>query len=146
MFWTGSVTPSAVIRRALHKWERTIAVALVVGSGLLAGASVQSRSAEQPGPVGTVAMATLPIQAQATHKLILNGGPFPYSKDGTVFSNRERLLSPKVRGYYREYTVKTPNARNRGARRIVCGGKAPTQPDNCFYTDDHYTSFRQIAP
>ena len=146
MYWTGFVTPRAVIRRALHKSVGTIAVSLVVASGLLAGTSVQARTPGQPGPAVTVALATLSAQAQATHRLILSGGPFPYSKDGTVFGNRERLLPTKARGHYREYTVKTPGSRDRGARRIICGGKAPTQPDNCFYTDDHYTSFRQIAP
>ena len=95
---------------------------------------------------GSVALATLPQQAQATHRLILSGGPFPYSKDGTVFGNRERLLPAKARGHYREYTVKTPGSRDRGARRIICGGKPPTQPEACFYTDDHYASFKQIAP
>ena len=83
-------------------------------------------------------------EARTTHRLILKGGPFPYSKDGSVFGNRERLLAPKARGFYREYTVKTPGSRDRGARRIVCGGKPPTEPEACFYTDDHYASFRRI--
>jgi len=130
----------------LHHWGSTIALALVVSSGVVAGASVQARTPDQPGLAGSVALATLPTQAQNTHRLILNGGPFPYSKDGTVFGNRERLLPAKSRGHYREYTVKTPGSRDRGARRIICGGKPPTQPEACFYTDDHYASFRQIAP
>jgi ribonuclease T1 len=50
------------------------------------------------------------------------------------------------RGHYREYTVKTPGAKNRGARRIVCGGQPPSRPQSCFYTDDHYASFRLITP
>jgi ribonuclease T1 len=75
----------------------------------------------------------------------MSGGPFPYEKDGTTFFNRERLLPSQTRGYYREYTVKTPGARNRGARRIVCGGKEPTRPDSCYYTADHYASFRRIT-
>lgn len=96
-------------------------------------------------PLEAVALQTLPVEAQRTHQRILSGGPFPYAKDGTVFGNRERLLPAHPRGYYREYTVKTPGARNRGARRIVCGGPAPTQPDACYYTADHYASFRLIA-
>lgn len=92
-----------------------------------------------------VALASLPGQAQETHRLIREGGPFPYEKDGTVFFNRERLLPAHPRGYYREYTVKTPGVRHRGARRIVCGGKVPRAPDNCYYTDDHYASFRRIV-
>jgi ribonuclease T1 len=94
----------------------------------------------------TVSLGKLPPQARKTHELILSGGPFPYSKDGTVFGNRERLLPRQARGYYREYTVKTPGSRDRGARRIVCGGKEPRQPDNCFYTADHYASFSRIVP
>lgn len=87
----------------------------------------------------------LPKQAVDTLRLIRQGGPFPYEKDGTVFGNRERLLPSHPRGYYREYTVKTVGARNRGARRIVCGGVHKTAPDACFYTADHYASFRRIA-
>ena len=94
----------------------------------------------------TVVLSSLPAEAQVTHRLILSGGPFPYDKDGSVFGNRERLLPAQARGFYREYTVKTPGAKNRGARRIVCGGKPPTQPEACFYSDDHYASFRRIAP
>nr|WP_246312087.1 ribonuclease domain-containing protein [Aquabacterium terrae] len=92
-----------------------------------------------------VAVFALPAEAQQTHRLIRAGGPFPYSKDGTVFGNRERLLPRRERGYYREYTVRTPGSRNRGARRIVCGGSPPTHPEACYYTEDHYASFRLIA-
>lgn len=99
-----------------------------------------------PSEVETVALGELPVQAQETHRRILSGGPFPYTKDGTVFFNRERLLPAHPRGYYREYTVKTPGARNRGARRIVCGGRQPERPAVCYYTADHYASFRRIVP
>jgi len=110
---------------------------------LLAGV-VLARDAVLPGEA--VALAQLPPEAQHTEQLIRAGGPFPYPrKDGSVFGNRERLLAPKPRGYYREYTVRTPASRDRGARRIVCGGRQPTQPDACFYTDDHYASFRRIV-
>ena len=93
----------------------------------------------------TVALAALPAEAQTTHRLILAGGPFPYEKDGTTFFNRERLLPARPRGFYREYTVRTPGARNRGARRLVCGGEPPTKPEVCFYTADHYASFRRVV-
>ena len=92
-----------------------------------------------------IALERLPRQGRITYALIHQGGPFPYDKDGTVFGNRERLLPAQKRGYYREYTVGTPGARNRGARRIVCGGK-PIAPSVCYYTADHYNSFRTIAP
>ena len=63
----------------------------------------------------------------STLRQIQAGGPFPFEKDGIVFGNRERLLPPHPRGFYHEYTVPTPRARDRGARRIVCGG--PSQAD-----------------
>jgi ribonuclease T1 len=92
-----------------------------------------------------VALASLPQEAQATERLIRAGGPFPYPKDGIVFGNRERVLPVKPRGFYREYTVKTPHARDRGARRIVCGGLEPKRPGACYYSGDHYASFRHIV-
>lgn len=92
-----------------------------------------------------IAFSDLPVQGQQTYRLILQGGPFPYNKDATVFGNRERLLPLRPRGYYREYTVQTPAFKGRGAKRIVCGGPA-TAPDACFYTSDHYASFRKIVP
>ncbi|WP_082549187.1 ribonuclease domain-containing protein [Rhizobacter sp. Root404] len=106
--------------------------------------SVQARGS-RPETVSAVALARLPAEAQATHRLIHAGGPFPHRKDGAVFANRERALPGKPRGYYHEYTVETPGARDRGARRIVCGGVPATRPDVCFYTADHYTSFRRIV-
>jgi ribonuclease T1 len=85
-----------------------------------------------------VLVRDLPKEARETLNLIKSGGPFPYSKDGTVFSNREHILPNKPRGFYREYTVKTPKVKNRGAKRIVAGG------GEYFYTDDHYASFKRI--
>lgn len=81
----------------------------------------------------------LPGEAIQTIALIKKGGPFPYSRDGVTFSNREKLLPPRERGWYREYTVKTPGAKDRGARRIVAG-----RDGTLYYTDDHYRSFRRI--
>jgi ribonuclease T1 len=105
--------------------------------------------AKAPPPVdtlaATVSRASLPPEAVATERLVRSGGPFPHAKDGAVFGNRERLLPPQPRGWWREYTVRTPGARDRGARRIVCGGVPPTAPETCFYTDDHYASFRRIV-
>lgn len=88
---------------------------------------------------GDIQGERLPLEARETLERIRAGGPFPYPQDGRVFSNRERLLPSKARGYYREYTVHTPGARDRGARRIVAGGSG-----EYYYTDDHYRSFRRI--
>ena len=130
----------------MHKWG----AAVLVVSGLVAGGmgvpAAMARSPDRPAASSPVALGTLPAEAQSTYRLVFSGGPFPYAKDGIVFGNRERQLPAKPRGYYREYTVKTQGSRDRGARRIVCGGKPPTQPEACFYTDDHYASFRLIAP
>jgi ribonuclease T1 len=92
-----------------------------------------------------VALAILPAEARQTEQLIRAGGPFPHAKDGSVFGNRERQLPRQARGYYREYTVKTPGARDRGARRIVCGGRVAAAPEACYYTADHYASFKRIV-
>lgn len=117
-------------------------LALVLGVALLGGGA-QARGV--PTDIATVPLAQLPEQARQTEQLIRSGGPFPYSKDGTVFGNRERLLPREKRGFYREYTVKTPGSRDRGARRIVCGGEKPAAPEACYYTADHYASFKLIV-
>ena len=85
----------------------------------------------------------LPAEAKATLALIKRGGPYPFSKDGAVFGNYEKFLPRQPRGYYHEFTVKTPGARNRGARRIITGG-VPPQPFEYFYTEDHYATFWRI--
>jgi ribonuclease T1 len=92
-----------------------------------------------------VLLAATTPQVRETYRLIRQGGPFPFEKDGVVFGNREGLLPAKSRGYYREYTVKAPNSDSRGIQRIVCGG-ASKEPDACYYTADHYASFRKIVP
>ncbi|CRD53585.1 ribonuclease domain-containing protein [Stenotrophomonas indicatrix] len=84
----------------------------------------------------------LPAEARKTIALIQRGGPFPHRQDGSTFGNREQQLPQRPRGYYREYTVDTPGAGNRGARRIVTGGNPP---DAWYYTDDHYESFRSFT-
>jgi len=120
-----------------------LALAIAVTGFLAGGAAGRSTVAEPAMP--TVALSQLPAEAQHTEALVRQGGPFAYTKDGSTFGNRERLLPAQGRGYYREYTVKTPGARDRGARRIVGGGSQPTRPDNCYYTGDHYASFSRIV-
>jgi ribonuclease T1 len=86
-----------------------------------------------------IAIEELPSEAQTTLQLIERGGPFPYQRDGAVFGNFERRLPLKQRGYYREFTVPTPGRRDRGARGIVAG-----ENGECYYTEDHYRTFRKI--
>lgn len=129
------------LRRALGNVGVAVSVAVVAA----AGPSALAKSPKNDQPSATIAIAALPAEAQQTERLIRSGGPFPYSKDGVVFGNRERHLPSKPRGWYREYTVKTPGARNRGARRIVCGGESATAPQACYYSDDHYASFKRIV-
>ena len=88
---------------------------------------------------GDIPVQELPREARQTLELIEKNGPFPYARDGVVFQNREKHLPKRERGYYREYTVKTPGARDRGARRIVAG-----KGGEYYYTEDHYRSFRRI--
>ena len=94
-------------------------------------------------PPAEIRRADLPREAQQTLALIDRGGPFPYPRDGVVFGNYEHRLPAQRRGHYREYTVPTPGARNRGARRIIAGGQPPSA---FFYTPDHYQTFRKIQP
>ena len=119
-----------------------VAAAAISGASLAHAWDWKGRPAE--GTVATVHVTELPRQGRETYEQIRQGGPFPHDKDGTVFGNRERQLPTEKRGYYREYTVLTPGSRDRGARRIVCGGP-PRTPHACYYTADHYASFRKIV-
>lgn len=141
--------------------------------GLLLAATAAGAARESPR-ISEIRVAELPREARETLQLVKQGGPFPHTRDGSVFGNRERLLPLRERGYYREYTVKTPGARDRGARRIVAGGcaraaasaaprrnndagdagvrrnapgqhfVAPCADGEYYYTIDHYASFRRI--
>jgi ribonuclease T1 len=135
----------ALLRSAARQVLRKLGVVALTSVCIASGGVVYAKAPLPALAVGTVELAQLPVEAQQTERLIREGGPFPYGKDGSVFGNRERLLAPKPRGHYREYTVKTPESRDRGARRIVCGGTIPTAPEACFYTADHYASFRRIV-
>lgn len=95
------------------------------------------------GALDIIYAKDLPPEARQTIVLIRQGGPFPYEKDGSVFGNYEKVLPQKKRGYYREFTVKTPYARNRGARRLITGGEK-SSPREYYYTADHYRSFKRV--
>ncbi|MBD0419516.1 ribonuclease N [Streptomyces sp. TRM S81-3] len=106
---------------------------------LLAGCATTDLPPSWAEGMATVRESELPAEARETLRLIDAGGPFPYERDGAVFGNFEGLLPRHERGYYREYTVRTPGSRDRGARRIVTG-----RHDETYYTDDHYDSFRAV--
>ncbi len=151
------------------KWMAVVAVALLAAvvwtsfrtpDDIVLGTPVASEPAhgtraqpslETPPPMAEVAQtqatraaypAFLPAEAVDTLRLIERGGPYPYRQDDGVFGNRERRLPQQSRGYYREYTVETPGSRDRGARRIIVGGRPPVE---YFYTDDHYRSFQRFT-
>ena len=130
-------------RAFLDRMSKFALAFLVLATALSSPSLVHARSGES-GARFAISVGELPPQGRDTYQLILRGGPFPFDKDGTVFGNRERLLPARQRGYYREYTVRTPGSRDRGARRIVCGGQ-PQTPEACYYTADHYASFRKIV-
>ena len=120
-------------------------LAMLGGSlGLLPSTS-QAKGPLTLAPIETISTSQLPVQGRNMLALVYQGGPFRHPKDGVVFGNRERILPSHPRGFYREYTVRTPGDRSRGARRIVCGGQQPAAPEACYYSDDHYASFRKIV-
>ncbi|MEW1632858.1 ribonuclease domain-containing protein [Streptomyces sp. NPDC093801] len=121
----------------------SIAAAAAVAATLFTGQAAAAAPAPAPAAVasvGSVCYSALPDEAYDTLELIDQGGPFPYSQDGIVFQNRERVLPAQTTGYYHEYTVITPGSPTRGARRIVTG----RQYQEDYYTADHYATFRRI--
>ncbi len=100
---------------------------------------VESRSIDAP----EATLPGLPPEALDTLALIARGGPYPHRQDNAVFNNYERRLPQRPRGYYREFTVRSPGLSHRGPRRIVTGGQPPVE---YWYTDDHYDSFRRFEP
>ena len=132
--------------RAMSRAGACFTLALVALIGVAAGAG-PAWVREGAKNTAEIAVAELPPEARDTLSLIRRGGPFRYRQDGGVFGNREGRLPAKGRGHYREYTVPTPGAKDRGARRIVtgplAGGEART-PGEVYYSDDHYNSFRRI--
>ncbi|MCX5080418.1 MULTISPECIES: ribonuclease domain-containing protein [unclassified Streptomyces] len=140
-----------MLPRQLTRLPTLVLGALLVALALLVtGCSAQDTQQDTPAVPGrstpawargmsTVPESGLPAEARTTLTLIDKGGPFPYTKDGSVFGNFERELPRQSRGYYHEYTVPTPGERDRGARRIVMGRSHET-----YYTDDHYESFKAV--
>jgi ribonuclease T1 len=117
---------------------RALAAAAFLALGL--GPAVAQKGPAAPlDTVVEVSIAQLPPEARETITRVRKGGPFPYAKDGAVFGNREGHLPAQKRGYYKEYTVKTPGERTRGARRIIAGAGG-----ELYYSDDHYNHFRRV--
>ena len=128
----------AIVIFAVAMWQRHSATPVVATSPT---ESVDGKLAPPAMPASHDASASLPAQARDLVLLIRRGGPYEHRQDGGVFGNYEGMLPKQPRGYYHEYTVETPGAHNRGARRIITGG---TPPDVWYYTDDHYRSFRRF--
>jgi ribonuclease T1 len=118
-------------------------VVVLVSAGTVSGCAEGASTSDSTTRSGlsAVAQADLPPEALETLAAIDDGGPFRFSQDGATFHNREGLLPSQPDGYYREFTVVTPGSPDRGARRIVAG-----EAGERFYTDDHYTSFREVTP
>ena len=127
--------PAAMRLYPMTKFRLLIIAAVMLQLGVGVGAAREHK----PAKYVAVDAADLPTEVRTTLALIKKGGPFPYQRDGVVFGNFERRLPSNDRGYYKEYTVPTPGVRDRGARRIIAGGKG-----EYFYTGDHYKTFRRI--
>lgn len=134
-----------MLRKVAARTSQFTLVCLMLAAAISGTTQVHSRETPAIGGQTTISLSELPAQGRQTYQLILSGGPFPFEKDGVVFGNRERILPHEPRGFYREYTVQTPGSRDRGARRIVCGGRQIRAPEACYYSQDHYASFRRIV-
>jgi len=123
---------------------RALAYATLVALVFALAARSASIAAREPRDrIDEIDVSALPAEAREVLVRIRAGGPFRYERDGVTFGNREHALPPRRRGYYHEYTVATPGERTRGGRRLVCSGPRKT-PEVCYYTDDHYATFRRI--
>lgn len=147
----GTTAASGVATRVggfLSRVSRGVGQVLLVGAVVagLGSPGIASAWMSTPLAMPTIERAELPPQGKTVLEKIESGAAFRHEKDGSVFGNRERLLPRQTRGYYREYTVRTPGVKHRGARRIVCGGEVPRAPEACYYTEDHYASFKRIVP
>lgn len=136
--WHPGAAILVVMTRTLRAWKTRVAATAAVALVTLAPIAVATEA--HAAVSGSVCLSALPSQAHTTLDLIASGGPFPYSQDGVVFQNRERVLPAQSTGYYHEYTVVTPGSPTRGARRVVTG----KQYHEDYYTADHYATFRKI--
>lgn len=128
----------AIVVFAVATWQRHAHTPVAAAPP---SARVNAHATHSLAPAADDFSTFLPAQARAMVELIHRGGPFEHRQDGGIFGNYEGLLPERPRGYYHEYTVETPGAHNRGARRIITGGAPPVV---WYYTDDHYRSFRRF--
>lgn len=125
--------------RSIRTYLIAVTIAALTAVFLASSVVLARENGAAAGAINEIAYAALPPEAQQTLRSIRKGGPFPYQRDGVAFGNYERLLPQRPRGYYREYTVPTPGAKHRAARRIIAG-----RIGEYYYSDDHYRSFRRI--
>jgi ribonuclease T1 len=114
---------------------------LVMSFGASAQREVSPQRERIQAALADISVQQLPQEARDTLALVAKGGPYPYDRDGIIFGNFEKRLPIKERGYYNEFTVKTPGVKHRGARRIVVG-----KGGEKYYSEDHYTTFKRIVP
>ena len=151
-FATGAIPSASTDRHGTRgggRWGRLLLLGVLACSVVAWSPGVDARPfVDAPSTVGVVRVAELPPEGRRVLVAIHAGGPFVSPRDGITFGNREGILPRRKRGYYAEYTVPTPGARNRGARRIIAGrgdsGDFRTS-NEYFYTADHYQSFRRIV-
>lgn len=147
--WVAIVAVALLAAVAWNAYRTPTAAPVAIGESVSTDGARTTTALELPPPMVEGATestarypAFLPAEATATLRLIERGGPYPYRQDDGTFGNREGRLPRQPRDYYREYTVETPGSPDRGARRIIAGGQPPNE---YFYTDDHYASFRRFV-
>lgn len=140
-----TLTPACASHTPVHFTGSRSASTSAPSSGAPSTRAADPTASASRSGLKTCEISSLPAEAATTVNLIHHGGPFPFSRDGIVFGNFEHRLPGQSRGYYHEYTVPTPGAKTRGARRVITGGKPLTDPAEFYYTGDHYETFCQIG-
>jgi ribonuclease T1 len=125
-----------IIKYLCFSWTTALLLSAMPAAAQREGAPQRIQMA-----LADIAVKDLPAEARDTLRLIETGGPYPFDRDGIVFGNFEKRLPNKERGYYHEFTVKTPGVRHRGERRIVTG-----KGGEKYYSADHYKTFKRIVP
>lgn len=139
-----NAAPAVATAHAITAEQSFLAIAQTESAASAPAVSGEAAPVEaaggNPSNLPSINASALPKEGRDTLALIAKGGPYPYKQDGGTFGNREGILPAKSSGYYKEYTVKTPGASDRGARRIIGGSSGEK-----YYTADHYASFKYIV-